>query len=322
MTVGGTPATDLSISPTQISCTAPAKADHTAYDVVVTNPDGLSSTMIVAVYYGYHAPTVTSITPNSGLGDVAVTIGGTHFRPGATVKFNLWVPAQDEVVVDANTITCTTPSSGFGGPSYVNVYNDDQQTGQLNPAYDFTTPLVDATHEQLVHDQSLPLYQDATDVVIVAQEMVLNTHPKGPWSIWFSGTGSPATTIKCALEFRIDDHGKPDLSSDTYVYEGGPVIANFQSTLWRLMPGYNVAGAFVVSDSGDPYLSEFFGYEGRTVWLTLRATYGIQASAGAHYNVGYTMSQWNGKRFYTKTANGVQNTYTDRALAFHIVTAF
>ena len=65
-----------------------------------------------------NAPTVTLVTPNAGslAGGDSITITGTNFRggsvaPGVTIG---GVAATNVVVVDRNTITCTTPAGTAG----------------------------------------------------------------------------------------------------------------------------------------------------------------------------------------------------------------
>ena len=57
------------------------------------------------------APTVSSVSPNSGpvAGGTAVTITGTNFAAGATVKFGA-TAATNVVVVSSTSITATTPA--------------------------------------------------------------------------------------------------------------------------------------------------------------------------------------------------------------------
>jgi hypothetical protein len=59
--------------------------------------------------------TLNTITPNSGptAGATPVTITGTHFASGARVTFDR-IPATAVTVVDANTITATTPAHAAG----------------------------------------------------------------------------------------------------------------------------------------------------------------------------------------------------------------
>lgn len=83
----------------------------------------------------YKAPTITAITPDKGkiAGGEQITIKGEHFRAGATVKFGANL-ATDIQVVDANTITATTPV-GVQGECIVTVTNDDGQKATTSYQY-------------------------------------------------------------------------------------------------------------------------------------------------------------------------------------------
>ncbi len=85
------------------------------------------------------APTVSSITPNSGTanGGTAVTIAGTGFLAGATVKLG-GTAATGVTVVNSTSITATTPAHAAGAVSVV-VTNTDAQAGTLTNGYTYTT---------------------------------------------------------------------------------------------------------------------------------------------------------------------------------------
>jgi hypothetical protein len=78
--------------------------------------------MVVAglVYAGCIAPTVISVTPNTGPtgGGTSVTITGTNFLNPSTVTFG-GVAATNVVVVNATTITATTPAHAAGAVDVV-----------------------------------------------------------------------------------------------------------------------------------------------------------------------------------------------------------
>jgi len=88
---------------------------------------------------GGNAPTVTSVTPNSGTsgGGTPVTITGTNFAAGATVTFG-GTPATNVVVVSSTKITATTPAHA-AGPVDVVVTNTDGQSGTLPSGFTYTT---------------------------------------------------------------------------------------------------------------------------------------------------------------------------------------
>ena len=88
---------------------------------------------------GNPAPTVTSITPNSGTanGGMAVTITGTGFLTGATVSLG-GTAATGVSVVNSTTITATTAAHTAGAVNVV-VTNTDSKTGTLASGYTYTT---------------------------------------------------------------------------------------------------------------------------------------------------------------------------------------
>jgi hypothetical protein len=83
------------------------------------------------------APTVTSITPNSGSasGGTAVTITGTGFLSGATVSFG-GTAATGVTVVNSTSITATTAAHAAGAVSMV-ITNTDSQSGTLANGYTY-----------------------------------------------------------------------------------------------------------------------------------------------------------------------------------------
>jgi hypothetical protein len=140
VTIGGTPATNISVgSATSITATTPAGALGAA-DVVVTNTDGQSATLSGGFTYVNPAPTVSSISPNSGpvSGGTSVTITGTGFATSATVSLG-GTAATGVTVVSATSITATTASSA-AGPVSVVVTNTDGQGGTLASGFTYLNP--------------------------------------------------------------------------------------------------------------------------------------------------------------------------------------
>jgi hypothetical protein len=86
------------------------------------------------------APTVTSITPNSGTtsGGTAVTITGTGFMAGATASLG-GTPTTGLTLVNSTTITATTPAHAAGAVT-VMVTNTDTQSGTVTSGYTYVAP--------------------------------------------------------------------------------------------------------------------------------------------------------------------------------------
>jgi PKD repeat protein len=85
-------------------------------------------------------PVVTIVTPNRGLaaGGTLVTISGSNFKAGATVKFGGSI-ASNVVVVSSNQITATTPAH-YPAMVDVHVNNPDAQSGVLLNGFTFESP--------------------------------------------------------------------------------------------------------------------------------------------------------------------------------------
>ena len=140
VTFDGVAATSVVVtSATQISAMTPVHAAAGVVPVVVTNADG-QATAPASVFTYYAPPTVSSIAPASGPidGVTPVTITGTAFRSGATVKFG-GTSATSVVVVSATQITCNTPAHAAGQVDVV-VTNTDGQLGTLPNGFSYQPP--------------------------------------------------------------------------------------------------------------------------------------------------------------------------------------
>jgi len=86
------------------------------------------------------APTVSSISPNSGstAGGTAVTITGTNFLAGPAVSIG-GAPATGVNVTSSTTLTAVTPAHASGTVS-VSVTNTDGQSGTLANSFTYTAP--------------------------------------------------------------------------------------------------------------------------------------------------------------------------------------
>ncbi len=141
VSLGGTPATGVTVvSSTSITATT-AVHGAGAVDVVVTNSDTQAGTLTQGFTYttvSNPAPTVTSISPNSGTinGGTAVTITGTGFQAGAAVSLG-GTPATGVTVASSTSITATTPAHAAGAVNVV-VSNAEQQSGTLANGYTYT----------------------------------------------------------------------------------------------------------------------------------------------------------------------------------------
>jgi hypothetical protein len=117
--VGGQPCTPVTFTDSsQVSCFTDASlTGTTAYDVVITNGDGQTDTLLGG-YTAEAIPTIASVDPATGTqsGGTNVTITGTNFEAGATVYFG--AQAVSPATLSATEITVLSPA---GSPGAVNI---------------------------------------------------------------------------------------------------------------------------------------------------------------------------------------------------------
>jgi Domain of unknown function DUF11/IPT/TIG domain len=120
------------VNATTISATTPAGSG--VVNVIVTNPDAQAGTLVNGFTYRL-APTVTLIAPSSGPANFTqtVTVNGTGFVSGATVKFGT-VPATNVTWISASSLQMTAPAQAASTVS-VTVTNPGGQAGVLASGY-------------------------------------------------------------------------------------------------------------------------------------------------------------------------------------------
>jgi hypothetical protein len=128
------------VSESKITCDLNLNGAATGqWNVVVTNPDAQSATLLNGFTVTVSAPVVSSITPNVGVytGWVRdLNVAGDNFRLGATVKLTKSnhpdIQAANVNWVSANALTCDLNLAGAAnGPWNVVVTNPDGRSGTL-----------------------------------------------------------------------------------------------------------------------------------------------------------------------------------------------
>jgi Flp pilus assembly pilin Flp len=154
VSVGGVPATVTNVTATQITAVTPSGTAG-AKPVIVTNTDGQATSSVTFTYTA--GPRITSVTPSVGqlVGTRTVSIGGTNFVSGATVRLN-------GVNVTVNSVSATTISADFPGSATtgsvsVQVVNPDGQSFLLPSGYTYAVPVVTTDPPSLVVGSSATL---------------------------------------------------------------------------------------------------------------------------------------------------------------------
>ena len=135
VTFGATPSPSVTvIGSTLLQAVAPVQLAGTV-SVLVTTPDGQNSTLNNA--FTYMPLAVTSFTPTSGpnTGGTVVTVFGTNFLQGATVRFG-GAPAPSSAVSGTTDIETTTPAN-VGGTVSVQVMNPGGEVATAPTTFSF-----------------------------------------------------------------------------------------------------------------------------------------------------------------------------------------
>ncbi|MFM2182483.1 MAG: hypothetical protein RJB61_777, partial [Actinomycetota bacterium] len=143
---GATAATGVVVvNPTTITAVSPATLTAGVVNVTVTTAGGTSLTAATTDDYTYVAPTptITAISPTSGptAGGTSVTITGTGFVNGATVRFGTNLSAT-VTVNSATSITAVSPASLTAGPVTLTVTTSGGTVNFSSFTYNATAPTV------------------------------------------------------------------------------------------------------------------------------------------------------------------------------------
>ncbi|MCC6987909.1 MAG: IPT/TIG domain-containing protein, partial [Acidobacteria bacterium] len=137
VTVGGRAATSVTAVNSTTATVLTPWGVAGVVDVVYTGADGQTVTLAAAFTYTQSAPpAVTSVSPGSGShgGGTVVTITGTGFVSGATVRFGT-VAATGVTFVSATTLRASAPAGTAATTVPVTVTNPDSQTGTRANAF-------------------------------------------------------------------------------------------------------------------------------------------------------------------------------------------
>jgi hypothetical protein len=138
--VGGTAATNVTVvSATSITATVPAHAAG-AVDVVVTNLDSQTATKVAGFTYIAPNPTLSSVSPNTGLttGGTTITITGANLVAPSSVVIG-GTPATNVILVSSTQITAVTPAHA-AAVSDVTINFPSAPAVTLTGAFTFTVP--------------------------------------------------------------------------------------------------------------------------------------------------------------------------------------
>ncbi len=209
VTINGVACTSVVYTdPTNISCTTGASSSG-AFDVIVTNADGQSSTGQTMPLTYQDPPTLVSVSPFSGTltGGNTIVITGTNFSalggaPTVTIDGNA---CTSVVVTDASTLSCTVPT-GTVGPKTVSVTNMDGQVASLINFYEYNeAPIVSGL------SQSYAFTAGGETLTVNGSNF---TNFMGTPTVTIGGSACSSVTFTSATS--LDCVGTPALAAGTY----------------------------------------------------------------------------------------------------------
>jgi len=248
LTLGGQPnitATDLNVvSPSQITCEFNITyAVPGNWDVVVINYDGKSDTLPAGFNISYPEPTVTSITPASGLTNEVIGItnlAGSGFMPGANVT--LRKAGEDDIetingpiVEPPNKILCffdlisahvgewdvvvtnLDHQEGILAGGFMVSYPDSPDVAGINPSTGVNTGTI------LVNVTGTGFHENAEVLLSRGAENITGTgvvfHSGSDISVTFNLTGMTADTWDLTV---INEDGKSSTKTDAFTITNPP----------------------------------------------------------------------------------------------------
>ena len=239
--------------PNWITAITPAVTEGSTYYVTVTTPTGTSAYGTNVFTYQPVTPTVTGISPTSGLigGGNAVTITGSGFLDGATVNFieeSNGVPVSPTVSVSATyvsvagstSITTVSPPVTATGTYFVTVATSDGTSvpGQVCPSY---PPPTGTQCDTFQYGTLTPTISSITP----ASSSSLN----GGTSMTVTGVGFDAGNTVTFVQFSGLTNGSPNTTG--YSVNASSVTVNETgvtgtSTMTVVAPVVNSAGTYYV----------------------------------------------------------------------------
>ena len=285
VSLGGTAATGVHVvSSTSITATT-ASHSSGSVSVVVTNSDGQSGTLNNGYSYApaNPAPNVSGISPAAGTtaGGTAVTVTGTGFLSGASVKFGS-TSASGVNVVSSTSITATAPAHSAAAVNVV-VTNTDGQSDSLTSGYSYTNPApsvnsiapnsgpasggtsVTISGTGFLSGATVSLGGTAASNVNVASSTSITattaTHAAGPVSVVVTNSDGQNGTL-----------------SNTYTYNAAPTVAAINPGLGPIAGG---TGATITGTNFVSGATVSFGGTAATAVTVTKST-SITAAAPAH----------------------------------------
>lgn len=243
--VGGAPCGELVVdSAEQASCVTPAHAAG-AVDVAVSAGSGKSSVLSGGFMYRTvtsGAPTITSVSPNSGdsAGGVQITIAGTGFQAGVKVTLDRIGACASMVRLSTTSLNCVVPAHG-GGSVSVDVTNTDGQRAALAGGYSYQIKvLYSALYASVIQPKCVSCHSTANPMgqvdlstysaMMAAASVIVPGNP-GASRLYSSSlaSGSPSMPPKGPYLSTIESQAIADWIRAGAISDTGPTVSSIST---------------------------------------------------------------------------------------------
>ncbi|QXH44848.1 autotransporter domain-containing protein [Pseudomonas xanthosomatis] len=294
VTIGGTAATSVTVvNATTITATTPAHAAG-AVNVVVTTPGG-TATLTNAYTYVTPTPTLSNVSPNNGTtaGGTSVTLTGTNFSGATGVTFG-GLSATGIVVVNATTITATTPANAAGAVNVV--VTTPGGTATLTNGYTYVTPAPTLTGASPNSGST----GGSTSVTLTGTNLI------GTTGVTFGGSAATGVTINSSTSVTVVTPAHAAGAVDVVLSTPGGT-ATLVSGYTYVAPSPPVAGAVSVTvaanSSANPITLNLSGGTATSVAVASGPSQGTTNVSGT--SITYTPTAgYSGGDSFTYTATG------------------
>lgn len=245
------------VNSTRLTCRTPASAVGTAN--LMVSGQGLTLTLPAAYEY-VAAPTLTSVTPLGGpiTGNTLLTLTGTGFRSGATVKLGSET-CGFPTLLSTTSLRCISPSVSSAQAVTLNFRNSDGQASTTSLTYTYlASPTITAmspTSTKKEGGTSITLtgtgFTSGSTLLLAGSSLSISTLSSTltPTQLVFT---TPAITITGNYRVSIyDTYGQSATSSQNLTVKGPPIVSTISPTVSKPTGGttFQVIGSGLESST-------------------------------------------------------------------------
>jgi N,N-dimethylformamidase beta subunit-like protein/quinohemoprotein amine dehydrogenase alpha subunit-like protein len=262
-----------------------ASAATGARNVVVTNPDTQSGTLTSGFSVIAPAPSVTSVTPNTGAQGqnlASVIITGSNFQNGATCNFGAGITVNSCAFSNATQMTASLSISATAtvAARNVTVTNPDTQSATLNNGFSVTAATLPAPTLSSVSPNTGSQGQNLASVVLTGSNF------RSGASCSF---GAGITVNSCTFNSATQLTASVSISASAAVGTRNVTVTNTDTQSATLTNGFSVTTA-VLAPPTLTSATPNTGAQGQNLTSVILAGSNFQSGATCSFGAGITVN--------------------------------